>query len=121
MATHSGVRSPAWATSSLATGLSNASRLAAAPEPTNGMPQALQHVAQRAVLARGAVQQGHDAVRPMGAKAVEQSRVDVGLEHLPVGTLEPQRLGHPAAGSQRDVALGREAAGQDQHVHRHSY
>jgi hypothetical protein len=70
-----------------------------------------QHVAHRPVLAGRTVEQRPDKIRPQLPQRGGEIRVDVVEDHLRAGGA--QRIGHAAAGAQRDVALVRQASGQD--------
>ena len=76
-----------------------------------GQPERLEHAADGAVLAGGAVQQRHDAGRPVCRERGQQRGIGVEDVDLPAGTA--QRLGHPASGAHGDVTLGGQAPCED--------
>ena len=101
---------PARWTTDLATGLSKAVRHAAGPDPTYGMREQVEDLADRAVLAALAVQHRHHARGRVGEQAGEQAGVDVALDHLEPADRE--RLRRASSGAQGDVALVGEPAGE---------
>ena len=70
----------------------------------------LEHVADGAVLAGSAVQHRDHRTRPVGRQRREQVGIDVEDDH--VRSDGAQGVGQAAPGAQRHVALGREAAGE---------
>ena len=101
---------PTRSTTDLATGLSNAVRHAAGPDPTYGIAEQVEDLADRAVLAALAVQHRHHARGRVGEQAGEQAGV-----HVALGDLEargPQRLRRTSPGAEGDVALVGEPAGE---------
>ena len=113
-ATQSGVGMPASRSTAFADGLSQASREARASQPTYGHVAEVEHAAQRAVLAGGAVQGDHHRVRRVGGQRGQQRHV--GVPQLGLHADGAQRVEHPAAGPQRDVPLVGEATGEHQDV-----
>ena len=106
----SGVRTPAAAATVLATGLSKAIRQASGRGADVRQAEQLEDLADRAVLAGLAVQHRDHAGRRVRGERGQQPGVHVALLHLDPGAA--QRLGHPASGAQRDVALVGQAAGE---------
>ena len=111
-ASQGGVCIPAPASSDLAVGLSKASRQAWAERAGVGDAHQVEHAAQRAVLAGAAVQGDEDRVRRLGDQPRQQ--LGIGVEQHRLDPDPAQGVGHPPAAAQRDVALHREPAGQDE-------
>ncbi len=114
--TDCGVCSPARAATTLATGLSKATRQAAGPAPTYGTPTSSRTSRSApsspvSPCRRGTTQSGRCS-RSQGSRM----RVDVALVDLEPGVA--QRLGDPAARAQRHVTLVGQPAGEHQHAQR---
>ena len=103
---------PASRSTAFADGLSQASRDGAGVAADVRHAAQVEHAAQRAVLAGGAVQGDHHGVRRVGRQRRQQRHV--GVAQLGLHADGAQRVEHPAAGAQRDVPLVGEPAGEDQ-------
>ena len=87
-------------------------RLRARPDERD--PEELEQAAERAVLAARAVQRRPHDIRPGLAQVAEQRRVRVA--QLDLEAVLEEAVGDAAPGAQRDVALVRDAAGEDDDV-----
>ena len=95
----------------LAIGLLQAIRLSRGPVPSSRSPSSCDDVAHGAVLAAGPVQQRPDEV---GLQLRERGHeVGVDVVHADVDTDGAQGVGDSSTGSQRDVTLVGEPAGED--------